>query len=147
MTLAWDPNPESDLKEYRLHVGTSSRNYDIIIPVGLATTFKVVDLPRADYYFALTAVNDAGLESAQSQEVTFSPAPAGGRLALQQATSSFQVTFNGTPESAYSIQASTNLLDWNTISTQLSDLSGVISIIVNRSRQGSAQFFRALKGQ
>lgn len=146
VTLAWDPNPESDLKEYRLHVGSSSRDYDIIIPVGLVTSFKVVDLPAGShYYFALTAVNDSGSESEQSDEVVFVPPPAGGRLSLLQATSDFQITLNGTPQSEYSIEASSNLRDWATIDTKISDASGVVSITMDRSQQGHAQFFRAVK--
>lgn len=147
VTLAWDPNPEPDLKEYRLHIGISSRSYQVSIPVGLATTFTVTDLPAGvTTYFALTAINHNGLESDYSEEVIFTAEPAGeGQLTFLQRPSDFKVTLSGAPATIYSIQASSNLRDWTVITTKLSDPSGVVSISGNRSQQGRAQFYRAVK--
>ena len=147
VTLAWDPNPESDLKEYRLHIGIASRNYQVSIPVGLVTTFTVTDLPAGvTTYFALTAINHDGLESDYSEEVLFAPKPPGdGQLTFIQRATDFQVTLNGTPATTYTIQTSSNLRDWTVVTTQLSDPSGVISVSGTRWQQGRAQFFRAVK--
>jgi fibronectin type 3 domain-containing protein len=70
--LAWDPNSESDLAGYRLHIGTESRTYDRQIDVGNDTTYTVDELqPGQTYYFAVTAHNTAGAESDYSNEVDY----------------------------------------------------------------------------
>ena len=77
VTLAWDPNSESDLAGYRLHYGTASRNYTQIIDVGNVTQYAITNLfPGQTYYFAATAYNTAGSESGYSAEVSHTiPAP------------------------------------------------------------------------
>jgi hypothetical protein len=78
VTLSWDAPTENadgsalmDLRGYKLHYGASSRTYSDIIQVsnpGL-TTYVVQNLPAGQYYFAITAYNSAGKESALSPEV------------------------------------------------------------------------------
>jgi hypothetical protein len=81
VTLAWDPNSESDLAGYKLYykMGTSGAPYDGVdslqgaspIDVGNVTTFTVSGLSDSeDYYFVVTAYNTEGLESGYSNEAT-----------------------------------------------------------------------------
>lgn len=71
VTLAWDPNPEPDVVAYVIYYGTNSRAYPYATNVGNVTCATVHGLdPCTLYYFALTAVNQAGLESDFSLEVT-----------------------------------------------------------------------------
>ena len=81
VTLAWDPNNESNLAGYKLYykTGTSGAPYDGVgslqgaspIDVGNVTTFTVIGLSDSeDYYFVVTAYNTDGLESGYSNEVT-----------------------------------------------------------------------------
>jgi hypothetical protein len=72
ISLAWDPNSESNLSGYRLYYGTSSGNYSQTISVGLATGYTVTLTNGGTYYFALTAVSAEGLESGYSNEVVYS---------------------------------------------------------------------------
>lgn len=70
LTLAWDPNPEANLAGYKVHYGGSSRAYTNVIDVGLVTIRTVSNLlADATYFFALTAYNDLGAESAYSDEL------------------------------------------------------------------------------
>jgi hypothetical protein len=72
VTLAWDPNAESDLAGYRLYYGTTTRSYDHTVEVIGDTRASVSDLePGITYYFAVTAHNTAGLESDYSNEVLY----------------------------------------------------------------------------
>lgn len=137
VTLEWNPNPDSDLQGYRLYIGRSSRSYDNVIPVGLTTMCRLVDLPPNNhYYLALSAVNQAGLESEHSDEILYLPPVEGGRLSLFQSTSSsFEVTLSGIPGTSYAIQSSNNLRD----------ASGMILISGYRSHQLGGQFFRAVR--
>ena len=76
VTLAWNPNTETNLVGYRVYAGTNSRQYQLCIPTGLVTTQRV-DLPFSGrWYFAVTATNKAGRESAWSGEVLLEPKPA-----------------------------------------------------------------------
>jgi hypothetical protein len=79
VTLAWDPNPETDIGGYIVYYGSASRNYTNAINVGNVTTNTVRGLvDGATYFFAVTAYNTNGLESDFSDEVSYSSA--GGNL-------------------------------------------------------------------
>jgi len=77
--LIWDPNPETDLAGYRVYVGTASRTYGPPITTGIQPSYVLTSLPPGTYYFAVTAFNNAGLESGFSNEVstTIAGAPNG----------------------------------------------------------------------
>lgn len=71
VTLAWDPNsPAENVVGYRLYYGTESRNYAFMIDITADTTQKVGNLEKGQhYYFAVTALNEAGQESDFSEEI------------------------------------------------------------------------------
>lgn len=85
VTLAWNPNTETNLAGYRLYWGTATRSYQFSNQVSApatfvgtnwvqsSNTFNVVsnlDIGRK-YYFAVTAFTSDGLESDYSEEVMF----------------------------------------------------------------------------
>jgi len=70
VTLQWDPNTETDLAGYKVYYGTASRSYSAPITIGLQSSYTVSDLGSGTYYFAVTAFNRDGLESAFSNEVS-----------------------------------------------------------------------------
>jgi hypothetical protein len=70
VTLEWDPNTETDLTGYKVYYGTSSRTYSTPIAAGLLSTYTVTGLAPGTYYFAVTAFNADGMESAFSNEVS-----------------------------------------------------------------------------
>ncbi|HKQ39315.1 MAG TPA: fibronectin type III domain-containing protein [Verrucomicrobiae bacterium] len=68
--FTWRGNAEPDLAGYKLYVGTVPGLYTNFVDVGKMTTFELPNLVRGiDYYFALTAYNVAGLESARTPEL------------------------------------------------------------------------------
>src|SRR4051812_16125299 len=68
--LAWDPNHESDLAGYRVYVGITTRKYSTNYFAGNITNYTVTNLTvGTKYFFAVTAVNKADLESDYSNEV------------------------------------------------------------------------------
>ena len=72
VTLSWDANNEPDLEHYVVYWGTIPGDYSYNSgDIGLATDFSV-DLPDdgLTYFFAVTAVDEAGLESDYSNEVS-----------------------------------------------------------------------------
>jgi hypothetical protein len=70
VTLEWDPNTETDLAGYKIYYGTASGSYSTPIPIGLQSTYTITGLEPGTYYFAVTAFNSDGLESAFSNEVS-----------------------------------------------------------------------------
>jgi hypothetical protein len=73
--LIWDANTETDLAGYKVYYGTTTRTYGAPIPLGKVTTYTFTGLPPGTYYFAVTAVNNATLESGYSNEVSTTIAP------------------------------------------------------------------------
>jgi len=70
VTLAWNPNGESDLAGYKLYYGTTSHSYGSPVVVGNKTTYTLSGLGTRTYYFAVTAYNSSGKESGFSDEVS-----------------------------------------------------------------------------
>jgi hypothetical protein len=75
--LRWHANIEMDLQGYNVYCGTQSRSYNLPISVGNVTNHVIADLDAGTtYFFALTAVDNAGNESGYSSEVSYTiPVP------------------------------------------------------------------------
>jgi hypothetical protein len=72
-TISWNANTERDLAGYRVYVGTRSGVYSFTGPfeVTSGTSFTVTNLPiGTTYFFAVSAFDKAGNESAKSNEVS-----------------------------------------------------------------------------
>ncbi len=70
-TLGWNASSDAQTTGYRIYRGTRSRTYDWSQSVGATTTFVASGLTEdTTYYFSITAVSGAGLESPYSAEVT-----------------------------------------------------------------------------
>lgn len=100
VTLAWNPNTESDLAGYRIHHGTASGNYTVHIDVHNVSTYTVTGLTEGQtYYFAATAYDASGNESEYSNQVSYSVPNAQGRLSLSPAGG---LTSSGNPGGPFS---------------------------------------------
>ncbi len=72
LKITWDPANSNDIFGYRVHWGTSSRNYNNHIDVGKNFEHQIDDLHSGvRYYCAVTAVDYWGKESDYSTEVSF----------------------------------------------------------------------------
>ncbi len=72
-TISWNANSESDLAGYRVYVGTRSGVYGFAGPFEVTnrTSFTITNLPiGATYFFAVSAFDKSGNESAKSAEVS-----------------------------------------------------------------------------
>jgi Fibronectin type III domain len=74
VTLTWTANGEPDLAGYKVYVGTASGTYDApgsAFVTGKVTSYTVSNLPKGQtYFFAISAYDSAGNESALSSEVS-----------------------------------------------------------------------------
>src|SRR5437879_457581 len=72
VTLAWDPSPDSTVTSYRVHYGLASNDLSGTLDVGNVTQVTVLNLaPGVLYYFTVTAYNGDGIESLDSNEVSY----------------------------------------------------------------------------
>jgi Bacterial Ig domain len=72
VTLAWDANPSPGIVGYRLYQGGDSGTYTNVIAVGNVTSNQVSGLiPGATYFFAATDYDTNSLESAFSNEISY----------------------------------------------------------------------------
>jgi hypothetical protein len=140
--LAWNSNPEPDIIGYKLHVGTASRAYTRSYSIASPNAI-ISDLPDAPvYYFAVTAVNSAGLESGYSSEVsTLNPnTPA---LTTTLSATSLQISVNAPQGTVVRFDASTNLYDWQFLANRTANSQGVAVLNQSRSAMLPARFYRS----
>lgn len=72
VSLAWDPNSETNLAGYIIYYGTASGQYSVSNNVGNVTNCIVSGLwEGTNYFFVVTAYDDSGLESDPSNEVSY----------------------------------------------------------------------------
>ena len=73
VTLAWNPSADPNLAGYRIYQGAASHTYTNVIQVGPLTNATLSALKQgATYFFAVTAYDNIGLESAFSNEISYS---------------------------------------------------------------------------
>ena len=71
-TLVWDPSSGTDvITNYNIYYGVASATYNAVVAAGTNTTVSISNLAEGTiYYFAATAVDTFGLESAYSTEAS-----------------------------------------------------------------------------
>ena len=70
VTLAWDPNTETDLAGYKIYYGYNNLTYHTCVDVGNINDVTISGLKDDQtYYFAVTAYDASGLESDYSNQV------------------------------------------------------------------------------
>jgi hypothetical protein len=74
VALAWKANQEPDLAGYKLYIGTASGIYNFAgspFSISIATSYIASNLPKGQtYFFALSALDNAGNESVLSAEIS-----------------------------------------------------------------------------
>jgi hypothetical protein len=77
VTLSWHPpttntngTPLTDLSGYKVYYGTTSKSYSHVIDAGNTNTYVITNLSNGTFYFAVTAYDLSGNESAYSDEVS-----------------------------------------------------------------------------
>lgn len=119
--VSWQPSPSINAVGYRIYYGTASGVYTNFITVGNVTNALVSGLADATtYYFAGRAVDADGFESSLSPEATYAVPSAAPTLAAPAAAAgSFSFTVSGVSGYSYVVEASSNLLDWIPVFTNI----------------------------
>jgi len=100
LRLAWDPSPNPAIVGYRLHLGTTSGSYPHTLEAGANTSITVPDVVAGrTYFFTVTGYNSDQVESAPSNEISYSvpgstPAPVPEPQAISIATGDRILSFS-----------------------------------------------------
>lgn len=155
ISLTWDdPNPESDVIGYKVHLGTQSGVYTQSLDTGNSSEASFANLvPGQKYYCAVKAYNSSGLESTFSEEIAFIAIASDTTFNVsnlkvekqQGATSSSEVsmTVDGQLGTGTEIrlEASNDLVNWELISSHPNE-SGSITINDPGANGQSKRFYR-----
>ena len=72
VSLAWNANPETNITGYRVSYGTTSGVYPNVVTVGTSTAASISGLTEGTtYFFAVAAVNQDGLQSPLSSQISY----------------------------------------------------------------------------
>ena len=143
VTLAWDPNSESNVAGYKVHYGLSRRTYPFVVDAGNATKQTIGNLQEGvSYYFSVIAYDVAGRESDFSGEISYT-VPLRSISALGDG--SFRVRFQGVPERAYRIEYTESLAapNWRTLGVVTAGGNGAFEIIDRPVAGSPARFYRS----
>jgi len=124
VTLAWDPNPEANLKGYKVYYGSASGSYSFMVDAGNRTSLTISCLSAGKtYYFAAQAYGYAGEESEMSHELRYdTPRPDSHFLSPTKAsgdTANYTIPASAGPNG--SISSSGNVVFRRRISDELRD--------------------------
>lgn len=145
VSLAWDAHPDPTVTAYRVHFGTVTGIYTSSIMAGNATSIKIPGLAKdIIYFFAVTAINRNGLESAYSNQVSFIPGL--DEVSLQQAEDgSIDLHLTGLIDQTYEIEATQDLKNWTLISTVKIGDGGSFRFNDSKAKLYRSRFYRIHK--
>ncbi|HWW01928.1 MAG TPA: fibronectin type III domain-containing protein [Candidatus Acidoferrum sp.] len=131
VALAWDASRGGAIAGYRLYSGVANQSYSTMEDVGNATTATVSNLVAGmTYYFAVTAYDPAGLESAFSAEVGYTvPSTPAAPVSLQLSfteTGEVLLTGSAPPGYVYDVQVSSDLSSWTSVGSVVTDTSALL---------------------
>ena len=145
ITFGWDPNPEPNIVDYRIHYGVASGAYTQVLSAGTATTATVTGLtPGTTYYFALSAVNSLGLESSYTGEIVYTVPVTAAALYIRIAPNrQALLTVIGQTGLTYDVQATTDLRTWTNIGSVTIGASGSTTFTDTTATNFSKRFYRS----
>jgi chitinase len=146
-SLVWNANPEPDVVAYKVYVGTGSGQYALSFPTQAPSldisSSLLSSLPLGStLYFAVTAVNSAGLESAYSEEVSTAPAATGPTVTSRLSATALVLTVSTLPGATVAFESSTDLTNWSFYVNRTASAQGVATLSQPKSSMLPVRFFR-----
>lgn len=126
VTLNWDSQGGAAVVGYKIYYGTTSHNYTQMLVVSNITSTTISELAcNTTYYFVATAFDDNGNESDFSNETSFVATSETMTVAATMTSTTissgqFGFTVSGVLGRTYVVQASTDLVNWDSVQTNTS---------------------------
>jgi GH25 family lysozyme M1 (1,4-beta-N-acetylmuramidase) len=96
--------------------------------------------------YSVIISNIAGSVTSSNAALTLiPPAPAQFQLVSLQPDGNLRIVFSGAPEWSYTVETSTNLINWSTL-TNLTSASGIFDFIAGSTTDDTQRFYRARSG-
>ena len=131
--LSWMPSSDAHVVGYNVYYGTASGHYTQFMSAGTETAVTIHGLGEGvTYYFAVTAYNGAGLESAPSAEVYYAvPAIILSMGAIQAAGFSgvFSIQSGKSTFSQWTLEASQDLKTWRTLTVGTNSSANAVVVV------------------
>lgn len=152
VSLAWNPNSESDLAGYFIYYGPTNTPVQRA-DAGLATSLTLRNLsPGTTYRFYATAYNTAGLESDPSQQIVYTVSdninPQGSNngpsiVGLVDDPGGQKIQFSTHAGETYAVEATDTfpLGPWQTLASGLSGNGAILSIIDNTAANSTNRIY------
>jgi hypothetical protein len=119
ITLNWNASTGINVVGYNIYCGGASRDYTNMINAGNVTNFTISSLTAGvTYYFAVTAYDGFGQESAYSSEISYLVPPPAPALQIRSAPAGqFILTVSGLTGQTYDVLATQDFTAWTIIGT------------------------------
>jgi hypothetical protein len=120
VSISWNKNSESDVAGYKVYYGTATNTYQNILDVGPFTSAVIDGLTAGvTYYYAVTAYDTSGNESAKSQEVQATmPTPPVISCSTTHLTNSCAQGNNASSQTLQVWNSGTGTLNYNAFTNQ-----------------------------
>ena len=150
LTLAWDPSTDPSVVGYRLYEGFASQSFTNVIDVGSNLQITVSGLiSGATYYFAVTAYDGTGLESAFSGQISYTvpasspgPSPIASLMILKNDLDQAILSGSGPIGYVFDVCATMDLSSWLVIGTVTVDATGLFQFTDQLSGEIPWRFYR-----
>ncbi len=125
--LSWTPAVSTNVAGYKVYYGTQSQSYSNPVTAGNTTNITISGFcPGKTYYFSATTYNSAGNESSFASEMSYTipsiPATLGNAT---RTGGQFSFLVSGNTGSNYVVQASTDLVHWTSLTTNMAPFTFV----------------------
>jgi hypothetical protein len=145
-TLTWSLNTDPAVVGNNVYYGTSSHNYTNMISVGNVTSTTISGLVAGvTYYFAATAYDSTGAQSAYSTEAVYTvPGTILSQMQIRHSSfgGQFTLTVSGPVGNTYNILATQDLISWTVIGTVTVGASGSLDFIDTNAANFPKRFYR-----
>jgi hypothetical protein len=140
--LNWSPSASPDVVGYNIYYGGANGDYTNEVSVGNMTNATVSGLlDNTTYFFSARTINGSGIESVYSIQASYAVPTAAALFGRPVFSSNaVSVTVKGVPGYMYVIQASTDMVNWLSLETNLTPL---VFTDTNRGRYNK-RFYRAV---
>lgn len=144
LTLEWNPSESPQVTGNHVYYGTNSGVYTQSITVGDETAVTVRGLSfGVTYYFAITATDADGLESAYSNEINYrQELPSAQIQSRGLVNGQFTLTVTGNVGHAYDLEATQDFTTWTVIGTGTVDVSGSLDFTDPDAASFQQRFYR-----
>lgn len=122
--LNWSPSNSPDVVGYNIYYGGVNGEFTNEISVGNTTNVTVSGLlDNTTYYFSARTISSSGIESPYALQASYAVPTAAAMFGKPVFSSNgVSVTVKGIPGYVYVIQASTDMVNWLSLETNLTPL-------------------------